>query len=296
MHSIDHGGDTLSDLSDLSAEMPDEDSVAARTSESAARIACRHASNKLKASSGPRETRSVSQGKRRPGLRGRMPMSRSPSPGKRPEIRDPVPLGPVADGTSIEQRVDRLEQMARSEHAWRDEVTTMVRALMQTADRDHVKLRDHDEGIRSFERLGFDLRSDVTNMRAKFDADLKANLDQVPTCVAAYFTGDPSVRLPGAFDKIETELAQLQTRFKLLCEHLDGAANREGIIAMKLQDIEAARPQEGAAIVAAFTRQAHETDAMKTVKDPSQGWTQQKLELLDKIYNSVVDSTSCRSA
>ena len=163
MDNIDHGGDTLSDLPDLSAEMPDGDDVTTRRAESAARTACRHASTKLKASSGPREIRSVSQGKRRPGPRGRMPMSRSPSPGKRPEIRDPVPLGPVADGTSIDHRAERLEQMARSEHAWRDELTNAVRALMQTADRDHLKLREHDEGIRSFERLGFDLM----NMKAK---------------------------------------------------------------------------------------------------------------------------------
>ncbi len=280
------GDDTLTDVSDLSAEMPDGEGPARQ---SAARTSRGSPSSKLKASSGPRDIRSLSQSKRRPGLRGRMPMSRSPSPqAKRPEIRAHVPLEASAEGTTLEQRVEKLEEMARRDHMWRDDVAGAIKTLAQASERSHAKLRDHGEAIGGFGRVGFDLRSELANMRSKLEADMKAGFEEVPTRMAAFFSGGPGAQLGVVIDKLEHNVLQLQAKFEVLHEHLDGAAGREGLMAAKLQELDVARPQEGAAIAAALQRQAQDIFEIKHVAPSKESaWNIEKLTILDNMFNDV---------
>ncbi len=283
-------GDTLSGLSDLSTEMQDMEESVRRAAAGGRTPGAR--SQKARTSTGPRDSRSLSQGKRRPVMRGRMPMSRTPSPlAQRPEIRPHVPLEPSGTDTSLEQRVQKLEEMAQRDHMWRDDVANAVKTIMQSWERDHAKLRDHDEMIGGFGRVGFDLRSEFSGMKAKLEGDLATGLEQVPTRMATFFAGGPGAQIGAVVDKLEHQILQIQAKFDVLYEHVGGAANREGIMAAKLQELDTARPQEGAAIVAALQHQAKEILDIKTVAQPSKdpAWTADKLNLLDRMYNDLVE-------
>jgi len=282
--------DTLSDLFALSPEMQDAEGSARRAAAGSRAPGAR--SQKARASTGPRDSRSLSQGKRRPGLRGRMPMSRTPSPqARRPEIRPHVPLEPSAADTSLEQRVQKLEEMAQRDHMWRDDVANAVKTIMQSSERDHAKLRDHGEMIGGFGRVGFDLRSEFSGMKAKLETDLATGLEQVPARMATFFAGGPGAQIGTVIDKLEHQILQLQAKFDVLYEHVGGAASREGIMAAKLQELDTARPQEGAAIVAALQHQAKEIFDIKAVAQPSKdpAWTIDKLNLLDQMYNDLIE-------
>ena len=281
--------DTLTDVSDLSTEMIEGDSPAQRGATRAARGTPSH---KVRASSGPRDARSTSTSKRRPGLRGRMPLSRSPSPqAQRPELRAHQPLETSAVGTTIEERVDKLEEMARRDHLWRDDVAGAVKALAQASDRSYAKLRDYGEAISGFGRVGFDIRSDLNAAKAKLEADLIAGLEEVPTRMAAFFSGGPGVQIGILLDKLGHQVMQLDAKFEVLHEHIGGAAGRETLMAAKLHELDAARPQEGAAIAAALQHQAQQISEIKTGAQvvPSGGseWTIEKLNLLNGMYRDV---------
>ncbi len=217
-----------------------------------------------------------------------MPLSRSPSPqAQRPELRAHQPLETSAVGTTIEERVDKLEEMARRDHLWRDDVAGAVKALAQASDRSYAKLRDYGEAISGFGRVGFDIRSDLNAAKAKLEADLIAGLEEVPTRMAAFFSGGPGVQIGILLDKLGHQVMQLDAKFEVLHEHIGGAAGRETLMAAKLHELDAARPQEGAAIAAALQRQAQQISEIKPSGESE--WTLEKLNLLDRMYRDVAE-------
>ena len=100
---------------------------------------------------------------------------------------------------------------------------------------------------------------------------VQESLNEIPEIAGDIFIGGPGKIIDEAFDQHTLRINQLEAHFSLLNDHLGSAHERECLIAQRLQELSASRPQETNIIREAFAQHSQEIHAVKMAQENRQG-------------------------
>ena len=159
-------------------------------------------------------------------------------------------------GTSGEERLDALERQQKHDHVHFQNVGRLMQNVLKVMEHQSHKVKDAQQASDEYVQMGLTLRREIYSVRDKLEAELRSAGGIIET------------RLPAVIEQAATGLTARIAATETLLEQLKNSNAKH---AEYLNELHAARPKEGQAVVDGFQQVTQEVGRVKDLISQIEG-------------------------